>query len=163
MTTTQVATETVRTETTKTTPIKTTTEIGNISLGSPVVLRTGIPFLMTLGFPFILAIFLLRRRESEVVVDYDILSSLYTRGLLPRASSMFRFAMTDVTLLRVMADTELFNAIQRVHFNVYPSSSEEIANALSLSPDPEIVERFLARSLASRLDTDLLSEMLYGR
>jgi hypothetical protein len=163
MTTTQVATETVRNETTKTTPIKTTTEIGNISLGSPVVLRTGIPFLMTLGFPFILAILLLRRRESEVVVDYDILSSLYTRGLLPRASSMFRFAMTDVTLLRVMADTELFNAIQRVHFNVYPSSSEEIANALSLSPDPEIVERFLARSLASRLDTDLLSEMLYGR
>jgi hypothetical protein len=71
--------------------------------------------------------------------------------------------MTDVTILKVMADTELFNAIQRVHFNVYPSSSEEIANALSLSPDPEMVERFLARSLASRLDTDLLSEMLYGR
>ncbi len=133
----------------------------NISLGSSIALRVGPPVLMVLGLPFILGILLLsRRRVDEVVFDYDTLSSLYRSGRLPEVSGMFRLAMTDITLLKVMADEELFNAVLRTHFNVYAVESEELSTALSLSPDPSIVESLLARSLASRLNLDYFPDMI---
>ena len=135
----------------------------NMSLGSSIALRVGPPVLMVLGLPFILGMLLLRRRVGEVVVDYGTLSFLYSNGQLPKVSGMFRLAMTDITLLRVTADEELFNAILRTYFNVYPVESEELSAVLSLSPDPSVVEPLLARSLASRLNLDYFPDMLLRR
>jgi len=132
----------------------------NISLGSSIALRVGPPSLMVLGIPLILGLLLLRRRMGEVVVDYDTLSYLYARGLLPKVSDAFGLAMTDITFLRIMANEELFNAILRVHFNVYTVEREELLAALSSSPDLATAERLLARSLASRLNLDYLPDML---
>jgi hypothetical protein len=133
----------------------------NISLGSSIALRVGPPVLMVLGLPFILGMLLLRRRASEVVVDYNTLSFLYGSGQLPKVSGMFRLAMTDITLLRVMADEELFDAILRTHFSVYTVESEDLLTVLSLSSDPAMTESLLARSIASRLNLDYLPDLLW--